>query len=106
MFVKPAEGRTVRRPPPSKQLLPATGAEVNLQADGFYFARRLRDGDVVEATPPAVETAPAAGTAAPASAATSPEATPTAIQAAEAALETSVHNLAAAEAASEKGNAP
>jgi hypothetical protein len=48
--VKPAEGRAVRDPR-SYALLPPEGREVN-ERDTFW-ARRLRDGDVVP-----VETAP------------------------------------------------
>ena len=49
MFVKPAEGLTVREPV-SRRILPVEGQEV--PENGFWM-RRLRDGDVVEAEPPA-----------------------------------------------------
>ncbi len=49
MFVKPAEGRMVRRPDTFAPL-PEGGDEV--PRDEFWL-RRLRDGDVVEAQPPA-----------------------------------------------------
>ena len=49
MFVKPASGFTVRDPV-HKRALPETGATV---PDTAYWSRRLRDGDVVEADPPA-----------------------------------------------------
>lgn len=55
MKVKPAEGRAVRDPR-SYALLPPEGREVN-ERDTFW-ARRLRDGDVVpvdEPDPPAKE---------------------------------------------------
>ena len=56
MFVKPATP-DLRVPDPSKAgtpdyWLPADGREVE---PSFYWARRVRDGDVVEATPPAAE---------------------------------------------------
>ncbi len=54
MFVKPAPGRIVRDPV-SKVALPETGKEV--PDFDMYWARRLRDGDVVEATPPAPQPA-------------------------------------------------
>lgn len=48
MFVKPAEGRTVRRPDTLVYLL-AAGEEV---PDGdMFWTRRLRDGDVELAEP-------------------------------------------------------
>lgn len=49
MFVKPAEGRQVRDPA-SKRPIPAAGANVPQDS---YWIRRLRDGDVVAANPPA-----------------------------------------------------
>ena len=52
MFVKPAEGRTVRRPDTLVHLV-AAGEHV---PDGDeYWVRRLRDGDVVEAGAPVAE---------------------------------------------------
>lgn len=48
MFVKPAHGRRVRDPA-SRLPIPETGVEVS-GADP-YWARRLADGDVVEAKP-------------------------------------------------------
>ncbi len=67
-YIKPAEGRKVRRPPPSLQLLPDEGAEVNLAEAGYYWQRRLRDGDVVlaEAPKPTVEETAAPAASAPA----------------------------------------
>ena len=60
MFVKPGTGRDGLplsvRVPHTRALLPETGAEV--PANSFWI-RRLRDGDVVEASPgaePAPET--------------------------------------------------
>ena len=53
MFVRPAEGRKVRRPR-TLTLLPESGAEV--PADSFWL-RRLAHGDVVEVDPPAEATA-------------------------------------------------
>jgi Protein of unknown function (DUF2635) len=50
MFVKPGPG-LVLRDPVTKQFIPAEGVEV---PDGdLFWQRRLRDGDVVPATPPA-----------------------------------------------------
>lgn len=59
MFIKPASV-DVRVPDPSQRgtpgyWLPAEGREVEFSP---YWARRLRDGDVIEAAPPAA--APAA----------------------------------------------
>ena len=48
MFVKPRDGMIVRDPV-SYQPLPATGAYVS---DDLYWARRVRDGDVIEAPEP------------------------------------------------------
>ncbi len=48
MFVKPAPGLKVRDPK-TKQHLPESGAEV--PDSDSYWVRRLRDGDVVRATP-------------------------------------------------------
>lgn len=49
MFVKPAPGLVI--PDPDRlDMLPADGRDV--PASDFWL-RRLRDGDVVEATPPA-----------------------------------------------------
>lgn len=59
MKLKPAEGRAVRDPVRCT-LLPADGAEVTLDA---FWRRRLRDGDVVEATDVAEATTPAKSTA-------------------------------------------
>lgn len=47
MFVKPAPGLVIRDPD-LLDLLPATGREV---PDSGYWQRRLRDRDVVEASP-------------------------------------------------------
>jgi hypothetical protein len=47
LFVKPREGLTVPDPQ-TRQPLPAEGKAVPRTG---YWARRLRDGDVVEATP-------------------------------------------------------
>lgn len=59
MKLKPAEGRAVRDPV-KRTLLPADGAEVTLDA---FWRRRMRDGDVVEATDVAEVTTPAKSTA-------------------------------------------
>ncbi len=48
MFVKPAAGRLVRDPI-TRVPLPDAGAE---KPASSFWLRRLRDGDVVEATPP------------------------------------------------------
>lgn len=48
MFVKPAEGLTIRDPD-LHDLLPAEGREV---PNTDYWQRRLRDGDVTEAAKP------------------------------------------------------
>lgn len=55
MYIKPADGLRVFDPV-RKDFMPAEGMEVSDQ--DFYWARRLRDGDVVKATAPAA--APAA----------------------------------------------
>lgn len=94
MFVKPVEGLKVRRPPPSKQFLPPEGAEVNLAEAGFYWQRRLRDGDVVEAEPPPQVSAAAVGG----------EHVET-ITGDEAAIKADTEKLAADEAAASKGTA-
>lgn len=56
MFVKPANGRDGAplhiRFPRTAAVLEAAGAEVDPRVDGFFWQRRLRDGDVVLATPP------------------------------------------------------
>lgn len=57
MKVKPAEGRAVRDPR-SYALLPAEGKEVNER--DMYWARRLRDGDVVPVDTPPARRAPQA----------------------------------------------
>jgi Protein of unknown function (DUF2635) len=49
MKVKPAPGRAVRDPN-THGLLPEDGREVN--ENDLYWARRLRDGDVVPADDP------------------------------------------------------
>jgi hypothetical protein len=67
-FVKPAEGRTVRRPEtpglvasppggkgrgmvrPQHAALPAEGAWVSLVDHGGYWQRRLNQGDVIDCT--------------------------------------------------------
>jgi hypothetical protein len=49
LFVKPAPGRLVRHPETMRPLR-AEGEDVT--SARAYFARRLRDGDVVLATPP------------------------------------------------------
>lgn len=46
MFVKPAEGLSIRDPD-LKDLLPTTGREV---PESGYWLRRMRDGDVVDAS--------------------------------------------------------
>jgi hypothetical protein len=51
MFVKPAHGRIVRDPV-SKLAISVDGHNVN--ETEMYWARRLRDGDIVEAKLPAV----------------------------------------------------
>jgi hypothetical protein len=48
MYVKPAPGLTIRDPD-LMDLLPGEGREV---PDTDYWHRRLRDADVVPATPP------------------------------------------------------
>lgn len=48
IFVKPAPGLTVRKPVGG--YLAEAGEEVNRES---YWLRRLADGDVLEATPPA-----------------------------------------------------
>lgn len=58
MFVKPAPGLVVRDPQTRVQL-PESGRDV---PEISYWLRRLRDGDVVEATTP---TPPAAKAVAP-----------------------------------------
>ena len=98
MFVKPAEGLKVRRPPPSSQFLPAGGAEVNLHEAGMYWARRLRDGDVVEVEPPSVQPA-APAPAAPAPAETAQQVAADHVAAAEAEIQADTEKLATAEAA-------
>lgn len=50
MFVKPAPGLVVRDPD-LKDLIPAEGRHVS--DDSMFWHRRLRDKDVVLATPPA-----------------------------------------------------
>jgi len=65
MFIKPASA-DVRVPDPSQRgtpgyWLPAEGREVEFSP---YWARRLRDGDVVEAPAPAAAPEPAAAPAA------------------------------------------
>jgi hypothetical protein len=50
MFVKPAEGIRVRDPV-SRFHIPATGVEV---PENQFWTRRLLDGDVVRADPPAL----------------------------------------------------
>ncbi len=56
MYVKPVEGRTVADPYQGDDL-PAAGRDV--EANQYWF-RRVADGDVVEAEPPAQpEEAPA-----------------------------------------------
>lgn len=48
MYIKPALGRVVRYPDVDR-ILPQEGAQV---PEDVYWTRRLRDGDVVKATPP------------------------------------------------------
>lgn len=55
MYVKAAPGLVIRDAD-LKDLLPAEGREV---PDSPYWQRRLRDGDVVSATPPSVAPPPA-----------------------------------------------
>ena len=67
MFLKPTS-TAVRVPDPAQQgtpgyWLPAEGREVDAS---MYWTRRLIDGDVVEASPPAATVAPAAETVPPA----------------------------------------
>jgi len=62
MFVKPAvsarTGAVLKvRHPRTKALIPETGAEV---PETFFWLRRLRDGDVVRADPPAGQLQPSA----------------------------------------------
>lgn len=54
MKVKPAEGLLVRDPV-TREALPAKGGTVPRNA---YWLRRLRDGDVIDAAPPAKESKP------------------------------------------------
>lgn len=58
IFVKPGPGRLVRDPV-TKQAKPADGFYVS-DAD-VYWLRRLRDGDVVKANPPASSASAASG---------------------------------------------
>ena len=55
MYVKPSEGLEIRDPD-LRDLLPRAGREV--PENHGYWLRRLRDGDVIQAEPPA---APAQG---------------------------------------------
>lgn len=57
MYVKPKPGALVRDPV-TNQPLPATGAEV---PDTQHWHRRLADGDVLPATPPATDDPSAPG---------------------------------------------
>lgn len=50
LFVQPREGVTLRRPAPDRRAIPAAGAFV---PDNQFWRRRLRDGDAIEAVPPA-----------------------------------------------------
>ena len=56
MYVKAAPGMKIRDAD-LKDLLPDEGRDV---PDSDYWQRRLRDGDVVKATPPSVEPVPTA----------------------------------------------
>ena len=56
MYIKPADGLRVFDPV-RKNFIPDEGMEVSDQ--DFYWARRLRDGDVVKTTAPTAQ-APAA----------------------------------------------
>lgn len=47
MYIIPKEGFTIRDPR-TKRILPSEGKEV---PEDFFWVRRLRDGDVVRATP-------------------------------------------------------
>lgn len=49
MFVKPKSGLKVRDPV-TKGFLPEAGAQV---PPSLYWTRRVRDGDVIECSPPA-----------------------------------------------------
>ncbi|ORJ23957.1 DUF2635 domain-containing protein (plasmid) [Rouxiella badensis] len=64
MKLKPADGRAVRDPVKG-QLLPADGAEVELNA---FWRRRLRDYDVVEVTDTTASSITTASTASTATA--------------------------------------
>lgn len=76
MFIKPAPGLKVRDPV-RQDVLPEAGREV---APSVYWSRRLRDGDVEQATAP---TPSAAAQAAPVAApVAAPAATPAATTAA------------------------
>jgi hypothetical protein len=48
IFVKPAEGRTVRSPDHNGQVLPSDGDYVKINP---YWTRRLTDGDAIKASP-------------------------------------------------------
>ena len=54
MFIKPAPGIRIRDPE-CRDFLPALGREVT---DTIHWARRLADGDVLIATPPALDLEP------------------------------------------------
>ncbi|MCU4119301.1 DUF2635 domain-containing protein [Variovorax sp. N23] len=60
MYVKAAPGLMIRDPI-FKDLIPAEGRDV--PADSDYWQRRLRDGDVVTADPPAEPVAKPTGKA-------------------------------------------
>ena len=49
VYLKPKSETHVVRDPATREKLPAEGATMPLTG---YWARRLRDGDVVKATPP------------------------------------------------------
>ncbi len=55
MFIKPGPGLKVRDPV-TRAFLPDTGRAVS--DTDFFWLRRLRDGDVVAAEPPAPEPTP------------------------------------------------
>lgn len=57
LYLKPCEGRRVRDPEIPTRILPPEG---DFKPDNSFWQRRLRDGDVVEATPPSQPKAPKA----------------------------------------------
>ena len=58
MYIKPRDAALIVRDPLTAEPLPATG---QAKPDNSYWQRRLREGDVIKATPPRSQTKPKGG---------------------------------------------